>query len=283
MLIEELRAKTIVTKSGLPDSDYTVNPYTGCAFGCQYCYAAFMRKWHHPEIEWGDYVGAKINAPELLRKELKKLSGTESIFFSSVTDCYQPAESKYQLTRKCLQVIAEENFAGPISILTKSPLCLRDIEIFKKIKDFEIGMTVTTTEDQLGTLIEKFAPPSDSRITTLKKLKLAGLKTYAFVGPLLPHFASDVKNLEKLYKKLEAAGVDYIYLEHINLSPYIKKMLFDFVERKAPQLMDGLKRAETENYKRDLEKNIKEILTRTKLVVKNSEVIEHGKFVGRKV
>ena len=283
MLVEELHAKSILTKSGLPDSDYVVNPYTGCAFGCAYCYAAFMRKWHHPEIEWGEYVGAKINAPELLRKEIKKLSGSESIFFSSVTDCYQPAESKFMLTRACLQVIAEEKYSGPVSILTKSPLCLRDIDIFKQIKDFEIGMTVTTTEDQLGSLIEKLAPPSDSRITALKKLKQTGLKTYAFVGPLLPHFASDAKNLEKLFGKLETAGADYIYLEHINLSPYIKKMLFDFVEKKAPRLLDGLKQAETENYRRDLEKKIKEIISNTKLVVKHDEVIEHGKFVGRKL
>lgn len=90
--INTIQAKTIFTKSGLPGSDWVINPYNGCLFGCMYCYAAQIARWKHPDEEWGSYLDVKINAPELLKKELEKLEKKlktkdfGSVFFSSVTD-----------------------------------------------------------------------------------------------------------------------------------------------------------------------------------------------------
>jgi len=104
--VNEINAKSILQKSGLPDADWVINPYSGCRFACKYCYAAFVGKFRHPGEEWGSYLDVKINAPELLKRELKKkLKNNKdigTIFLSSVTDPYQGMEAKYQLTRKCL-------------------------------------------------------------------------------------------------------------------------------------------------------------------------------------
>lgn len=134
--VKIIRVKSVLNKSNLPASDYVINPYVGCGFGCLYCYASFIGRWKHPGEEWGNFVDVKINVPEVLKKELEKRKNRSvgSIFFSSVTDPYQPVEEKYQIASKCLTVLANYQHQGLISVLTKSPLVLRDVEIFKKIK-----------------------------------------------------------------------------------------------------------------------------------------------------
>src|SRR3990170_3315469 len=115
--VREIQAKSIVQRTGLPGADWVINPYVGCRFGCKYCYAAFVGRFSHPNEEWGAYVDVKVNAPELLKKELeRKLKGKKKkdigvILFSSVTDLYQGLEAKYQLTRKCLKVVTVHELA----------------------------------------------------------------------------------------------------------------------------------------------------------------------------
>ena len=106
--INELQAKSVFTKSGLPASDWVINPYNGCLFGCMYCYATQIARWKHPTEQWGSYLDVKLNAPEVLARELTALEKRRntkdfgSVFFSSVTDPYVGLEAKYRLTRKCL-------------------------------------------------------------------------------------------------------------------------------------------------------------------------------------
>src|SRR3990167_8136324 len=172
MKINLIKAKTILQKTGLPDCDWVVNPYTGCRFGCKYCYAAFVGLFPHPKEEWGSYVDVKINAPELLKKEISGEKGI--ILFSSVTDPYQGLEAKYQLTRKCLQVLADTGYKCEVGILTKSGLVTRDIDVFKKIKNLHVGMTVTSTGDPISQYLETYATPNQARLEALTKLHLAG-------------------------------------------------------------------------------------------------------------
>jgi len=138
--INLIKAKSILIKSGLPGSDWVINPYNGCLFGCMYCYAAQIARWKHPDEEWGTYLDVKINAPELLKKQLEKLKKKFSkkdfgfIFLSSVTDPYVGMEAKYKITRKCLQVLADFDYQGGIGIQTKSPLVTRDVDLLKKLR-----------------------------------------------------------------------------------------------------------------------------------------------------
>ena len=174
--INQITAKSIFIKSGLPASDWVVNPYNGCLFGCMYCYAAQIARWKHPDEEWGTYVDVKTNAPELLKKELETLEkrihtkNFGSVFLSSVTDPYLGLESKYHLTRQCLEVLADFGYEGNVSIQTKSPLAIQDIDVLKRLKDVTVGFTVTTLDDNVSRFLETKAPPVSARIDALRQL-----------------------------------------------------------------------------------------------------------------
>lgn len=269
--IREVQAKSILNPSKL-GSDYSINPYNGCFFGCAYCYATFMSRMGHQDENWGEWVDAKINAPQLLKKELVyKKPG--SIFFSSVTDPYQGLEAKYQLTRKCLKILAEANYPAPISILTKSPLVTRDIDLFKRL-NCEVGLTVTSMGDPITRLLETKAPSHQTRIKALKELHQAGIKTYAFIGPLLPHLAEKPKELEKLFMAIKKAGVENIWIEHLNLSPYIRKRLYAFISKNLPGEMKKFRMVEEPEYREQLNKLLNQILSKIKF--QSQKIISHN-------
>ena len=129
-----------------------------------------------------------------------------SIFFSSVTDPYVGMEAKYKLTRKCLEVLLEFGYEGPVSILTKSPLVTRDIDLFTKFKNIEVGMTITGLDDKVSRFLEVKAPSVTSRIKALEELSKAGVNTYAFVGPIVPYFIHSEQKIKEIINKLEKNG-----------------------------------------------------------------------------
>jgi DNA repair photolyase len=182
-IVEEIKVRSVLSKTGIPGRKYCINPYVGCAHGCKYCYATFMKRFTGHIEPWGSFVDIKINASEVLRRELKRAE-RGSIILSSVTDPYQPLEAKYILTRKCLEVLALYQF--PLDILTKSPLVLRDVDIISRLKNVEIGLTITTDNDRVRKVFEPNAPSIQARIEALRKLHKVGVKTYAFIGPILP-------------------------------------------------------------------------------------------------
>ena len=282
MKIKEIQIKSILIPSKLPGADWVINPYVGCSFGCKYCYAAFIGRWKHPGEEWGAFLDVKINAPEVLEKELLKLERKHnskdfgSIIFSSVTDPYIGAEAKYKITRKCLRVLTDFDYQGEIAILTKSPLATRDIDLFKKL-NVAVGLTVTTLEDKVVRFLEGDAPPASARIKALKTFNNAGVITYAFVGPLLPYFTARKEKLEELFSQLEKVGVKEIWLEHINLSPKIKDRLFKYLEKEAPELIPKFQKADTQQYRNTLEKVIKKALKNKGLKLAMNEIIYHHK------
>ena len=206
LIIREIKAKSILTKSGIPSVDYCVNPYVGCSHGCRYCYATFMKKYTGHTEPWGSFVDVKINAPEILQKQLKRAKRGR-VLISSVTDAYQPIESKYKLTRQCLEILLQSQF--PVDILTKSPLVLRDIDLIKKFKDIEVGITITTNDEDIRKLFEPNAPSIMARIRTLRALHDKGINTYAFIGPVLP------MNPEALSEKIRP-HVDSIIIDRMN-------------------------------------------------------------------
>lgn len=280
--LKEIQVKSVLTPSKLPGADFVINPYVGCSFGCKYCYASFIGRWRHPGEEWGSFVDVKVNASEVLEKELLKLERKfkskdfGSIVFSSVTDPYLGVEAKYKITRKCLRVLADFGYQGEIAILTKSPLATRDIDLFKKLS-MAVGFTVTTLDDKVTEFLEDKAPPASARIKAFQKLHEVGVKTYAFVGPLLPYFTAEKEKLEELFSKLEEVGVEELWLEHINLSPKIKSRLFEYLQRESPGLIPEFQKADTQKYRDELGKVVKEALRGKKLKLVTGEIIYHRK------
>jgi DNA repair photolyase len=183
MKVREIFSKTILTKTAISSFDYCINPYVGCGHGCRYCYASFMKRFTGHREPWGEFIDVKVNAPSLLRKQIKRTKlGTVAL--STVTDPYQPLERNYQLTRRCLEVLLENQFS--VNILTRSPLCLRDIDLFKKFKKIEVGLSITTHDENIRKIFEPHSPSIRSRIQTLKTLRKENIGTYAFIGPTLP-------------------------------------------------------------------------------------------------
>jgi len=279
--INIIEAKSIFTKSGLPGSDWVINPYNGCLFGCMYCYAAQIARWKHPDEVWGTYLDVKINAPDVLRKELtaleKRLKSKNfgSVFFSSVTDPYVGMEVKYRLTRKCLEVLADFGYEGTIAIQTKSPLIIKDLDILKRLKNVTVGFTVTTLDDKVSRFLEVMAPPVSSRIQALQQLHDAGISTYAFVGPLLPHFTNKAQKINELLDALQKAGVKEVWFEHINLSPKIKERLFAYLQKESLELIRDFQLSDTIEYRDTLEKIIHQAMEGRGLKMGLGKVIHH--------
>ncbi|MGQ9603986.1 MAG: radical SAM protein [bacterium] len=176
-------AKSILTRTRIAGLDWCLNAYVGCSHGCRYCYASFMKRMTGHTEEWGKFVDLKLNAPQLLERELKrKPSG--KVMISSVTDPYQPVEKKYEITRKCLSVLTNASMA--VVILTKSDLIVRDIDLLKRLGSVEAGLTITTDDERIRQIFEPFSPSLDRRIEALARLKMEKIPNYAFIGPLLP-------------------------------------------------------------------------------------------------
>lgn len=183
MIVKEVQAKSVLSRSGIERISYTINPYTGCSHGCRYCYATFMKKYTGHSEAWGDFVDAKVNAPELLEKQLSR-AARGTIILSSVTDPYQKLEAKYALTRACLDVLRDYDF--PVEVLTKSPLVLRDADIMTDFREIEVGFTITTDDNRISRIFEPGAPSVGQRLEALRRLHEKGLRTFVFVGPVLP-------------------------------------------------------------------------------------------------
>lgn len=282
MDIREIQAKSILVKCGIPGIDFVINPYIGCRFGCMYCYASFMGRYHGKEIsDWGEYVFAKINAPDILKKEIKKLKYNgvgKELFFSSVTDPYQGIEAKYKLTQQCLKIIIENDFEGIVSILTKSDLVTRDIPLFKKIKNVTVGLTITSINDSISRYFEKFAPPVSARLKALQKLNENGIHTYAFIGPLLPHYVVQTKELENLFKKIRETGTKNIYVEHLNLSTYIRTRLFQEMGKTNNAVLHTFYESQKKEYRTKLDSIILSLVKKYDMHMIHDMVIYHKEF-----
>ncbi len=232
--------------------------------------------------DWGEYVYAKVNAPELLRAELpKKLKNKgkgKELFFSSVTDPYQGMEAKYQLTRACLEELIAFGFGGLVSILTKSDLVLRDIDLFKKLPRVSVGLTVTSMDDGVSRFFETYAPPSSRRIAALATLHKEGIKTYAFIGPLLPHFVAEEDALDRLMEAIAKSGTRDIFVEHLNLSPYIRTRLMAEMKGEEKVIVEKFYSSQSKAYREELDVLVQRLLKKHNLRLILNQTIYHKEF-----
>jgi len=203
MIIKEIQSKTILSISKV--YPYVINPYTGCQHNCSYCYAHFMKRFSGHKEPWGQFVDVKVNAPDLLRREISR-KRKDRVWVSGVCDPYQPLEAKYKLTRQCLEILAQNNW--PVTVQTRSPLVLRDVDILREGKDFEAGMSVTTADEDMRKIFEPNAPPIKERVRALDELHRAGVRTFVMIAPMLP----GAENLADIL----IGKVDHVILDRMN-------------------------------------------------------------------
>ena len=183
-------ARDILTKATgfMNDYDYTLNPYSGCSFGCTYCYAAFFSRNTEKRDSWGRWVVVKQNAVDLMRfqRSRGRIAG-KLIYMSTVTDPYQPIERKLELTRELLKILAD--CRPKLVVQTRSPDVVRDIDLFRHIADnggeIQVNITVTTDDDEVRRAFEPHCPNNQVRLRAAAKLCEAGVQTCITMTPLL--------------------------------------------------------------------------------------------------
>lgn len=183
---------------------HSLNPYTGCSFGCTYCYVRQMPVSLFRKGEWGVWVDVKQEAASLLRKELRraKSKGPVTIFMSSSTDPYQPAEYKEKVTRSMLEVMVEEP-PDFLLVQTRSPLVRRDLDLLFQLKDrVRVSMTVETDLEAVRRQFTPNAPPIPARLKTLQLLAEAGVPTQAAIAPVLPSSEAFPEKLRSLVNRI---------------------------------------------------------------------------------
>lgn len=243
IMIREIQAKSVLTRSRIPGAAYCVNAYVGCAHACVYCYATFMKRFTGHAEPWGSFVDVKKNAPELLRRNIRR-AAKGRVMMSSVTDAYQPLEVKYRISRQCLEVLCEHRF--PVDILTKSPLVVRDLDVIRQFEHIDVGITITTDDDRMRKIFEPHAPTVGARIETLRKLREQGVRTYVFIGPVLP---MDPERLaESVRRHADAvliSGMNYpsktaaLYRRH-GIAEWLDRAYVDEMIERLKSALDGM-------------------------------------------
>ena len=183
-------AREVLTKATgfMEEYDFTLNPYSGCSFGCTYCYAAFFSKTEEARDSWGLWVKVKENAVDLMaRRKAGSLDG-RLIYMSSVTDPYQPVEREVGLTRRLLELLAERH-KPKLVVQTRSPDVVRDCDLFRHIEEnggrVQVNMTVTTDDEEVRRTFEPFCPSNVVRLRAIGEVQAAGVDTCITMTPLL--------------------------------------------------------------------------------------------------
>ena len=236
MFINEVKCKSILNKSGVSVIDYAINPYYGCAHKCQYCYAVFMKKFTGHTEPWGDFVDVKVNAPEVLARQLQRLKKRSRISFSTVCDPYQPLELKYQITKQCLEIL--KPYRHSISILTKSSIVVRDVDILSRLHKVRVSFTVTTMNEEVRKVFEPGAPPTEQRFKALRTLAHSGIRTSIFVAPVLPYLSDSERNIGSILKTAKLAGAEYVMFDTLNPYPKVWRNVRRLIRIHFPQAME---------------------------------------------
>lgn len=226
---KEIDSKDLITKSNLPASDYVINPYVGCPHACKYCYARFMKRFTGHTEEWGDFIDIKRCAKPINVKKLYH----KSVFLSSVTDCYNPFEAKYQITRDVLKQLTQADCQ--ITISTKSDLILRDIDVLKELKNLIVAVSVNTLDNGFQSDMDH-AGSITRRIAALQELRKQGIYTVLFLSPIFP----DITDFKEILEATSGFVCEY-WFENLNLRGNYKQEILQYIAEKYPQYLNDYK------------------------------------------
>lgn len=223
--VKDINVKSVLTKSNLPVADFSVNPYTGCAHACKYCYASFMKRFSNHSEPWGEFVDIK-HWPNI--KNPQKYAGKE-LFIGSVTDPYQPLEEKYERTRSLLEQM--QGSGCQISIATKSDLVLRDLDLIKTFPNARVSWSINTLNESFQQDMDR-AVSIERRLATMKAFHDAGVRTTCFISPIFPGI-TDVPAIIRRTKQ----QCNLVWLENLNLRGGYKTLILDYISEKYPKLL----------------------------------------------
>lgn len=239
--VESKRIINTLPHGGMLPFRHTINAYRGCAHACTYCFARPTHEYLGFDIgrDFDTKIVVKVNAPELVRRETAPRAwGGELIAMGTNTDPYQPAEGRYRLTRRIIEVLGDR--ATPFSILTKSTLVLRDSDVLAAAAartDVTVDFSVGTLDEDVWKMTEPGTPHPRQRIHVVRKLNDAGIPSGVLMGPVLPGLTDDPSQVEEVVAAAVQAGAISVGAVLLHLKPGVKQHYLEFLDRVYPGLV----------------------------------------------
>ena len=239
--------------------DGVINPYNGCSFGCNYCYASQFTKTDEQQETWGEWVQVKTNLVTQINAVNPGAMNDKTYYISTVTDPYQPVERIAKATRSLLLVILKNHPRARLVIQTRSPMVTRDIDLFQRIEAaggrIQVNMTVTTDDDAIRRFYEPGCPSIAARLRAVRKLNDAGVRTCITLTPLLP-----LRNAAEFAQTLLASGAERFIIQDFHM---VKNDSSKFVAKTNPQAVrstaqfyDLTANQSIERYKQEYRRNL---------------------------
>lgn len=232
------QSQSALTSNDSPDVgfDWSVNPYRGCEHGCAYCYARPTHEYlgYSAGVDFETKILVKHDAPELLRRELSRPGWKPAVVnLSGVTDCYQPIERRLQLTRRCLEVLAE--FRNPTTIVTKNTLVARDVDVLGELARHQavaVFLSVTTLDPELRGILEPRASPPAARLLAIRRLADAGIPVGVLIGPVIP--AINDHEIPRIIDAAVSAGASFASYTFLRLPGAVLPVFEGWLARHFP-------------------------------------------------
>ena len=225
VIVKRLIAKDYLTKSNLPASDFVINPYVGCPHACKYCYASFMKRFTGHTENWGSFFDIKECEKAI---NINKIKG-KSVFLSSVTNCYNPFEEQYRVTRGILEQLVDAECE--LTISTKSKLVVRDIDLLRKFSNLKVAVSINTLEEEFRADMDNASSILD-RLKTLQELHQAGINTVLFMSPIFPYITD--------WEAIISETRDYVHeywFENLNLRGAYKQIILQYINQQQPLMV----------------------------------------------
>ena len=237
-------SESIIVKNDSPDIGFgaSLNPYRGCEHGCAYCYARPTHEYlgFSAGLEFETKIMVKRRAPELLRRELSSKKWEPQVLaMSGVTDCYQPAERHFRITRGCLEVLAE--FRNPVSIITKNFLVTRDLDVLKELANFDavnVFVSITTLNRDLAAKMEPRASTPAHRLRTIEMLAKAGIPVGVLVAPIVPGLND--REIPAVLEGAKSAGASSAGYTMLRLPYGVKDVFQDWLKEHFPERLERI-------------------------------------------
>src|SRR5438270_5062658 len=238
----EVQSKSALNRVyGMP-FEWSLNPYAGCEHSCRYCYAReyFAVAGKDPARGFDRTIEARTNFPKLLSAELRR-PRSGSLAIGTATDPYQPAEGRFQLTRRCLEILLQSPLPMDICLITKGTLIVRDAELLAALSrrtDVRVFFSIGSVDPAVAKALEPDAPPPRSRLRALERLRAAGVKACVICAPIVPGFGDGRASIDAVARAALEAGAYAFRHRILKLDPAVRPMMLEFLRSEFPALAE---------------------------------------------
>lgn len=236
VIYREVTVKSALTRvQGMPFA-WSLNPYLGCERGCVYCYAReyHARRDRDTGAGFDHEIDVKINFPERLADELRRLRKRETVALGTATDPYQQCEGRYRITRRTLEVLVASPL--PLVIVTKGSMVVRDIDLLTRL-DVRVCMSIGTVSEEVARTSEPHASPPKARLEAVRRLVSAGIDAGVLAAPILPGLSDSEGSLDAVAAAAAASGATFFSTRPLKLDPSVKPHYFEFLAERFPALL----------------------------------------------